>query len=340
MSSDDQGVPPTVPMDAEATRAAACASVRQSGVGVSQDLMTVYENLVPMIRAHCAEMDSASNPVLFAFIDTSAPLGTTLTTEVPTAIARELWRQGLPALHDVLGAALDPARRLDAVPRLGLRPGDCPDLAVLVYQYWASPEVVEGRLQKTESCQPRTGVPHVLQVELRAHGYAPLVAKWKVLPRREGFCVVPVAPRHFGRAEEPLGSMAASSPTAEPRVPREPLACRSETADEELATMQLPTFLVQSPSLRDWSDVVYLNDPVLVRYRAEDSQVPKAAPFATGFVTLDVVNELVVPTFYGDNEARQEDFLIRGTTMWVYDRERPIYKIVVIQPLKVAPSGP
>jgi hypothetical protein len=260
--------------------------------------------------------------------------------EVPTAIARELWSQGLPALHDVIDAALDPSRQLDAVARLGLPDGFCPDLAVLVFQFWPIHDVADGRPQTGESHEPRPDAPRVLQVKLQTHGGSPLIAKWRVVQRSDGPLVVPEAPWHAGGSQDAAPSMAATALKPSPR----PLTVRYGSSDEELEAMQLPTYFVQSPPLNDcrhsgW-ERVWLNDPVLVRLRVEDSQVAKVDTFATSFVRLDAVDGLIVPTFYGDNEARPESFLIRGTTMWVYAGERPIYKIVVIQPLKGVPSGP
>jgi len=296
---------------------------------VPHDLLAVYENLVPTIHAHCGSLDCTSNPVMFSFFDTSALQTTTSRMEVATDIARALWVEGRGALRDVADAALDPLRRLDAVARLGLRPGFYPDVAVLAFQIWPTHDVTDGRPPRDQSYEPRPGAPHVLQVELHAHGGLPLIAKWRFVQRSDGPHVIPKAPWHAEASQD------STRPMAAPR----PLAVRYGSADAELAAMQLPTYFVQSPPLRNWSDVVFLNDPVLVKFRTDDSQVAKADPFATGFVRLELlVNGLIVPTFYGDNEARPESFLIRGATMWVYDGNRLIFKIVVVPPLAVVPS--
>jgi len=317
------------------------AVARQTGAGVPHDLLAVYENLVPMIHAKCRDLAAISNPVMFMFIDTCGSQVPTSSRDVSADIARALWTEGLQELRDLADAALDPSSRLDVESRLGLERGFFPNLAVLVYQYWHVHEVIDGRLQTRHSYEPRVGVPHRLQVELRAHGCAPVIVGWKVLQREGSACAVPPPPRHF---VGPVDLAPPSLPTAAARAAVDravaEISHRQNEEAEAMFASKLPTFFVRSPPLSRGRSLRFrLSDPVLVTFRAGDAN--DVLPDPVGSVTLQTVNGLVVPTDYSlDSETyRFETFWPRGTAMVVYSGYRPAFKIVVIQPLQAVPSG-
>lgn len=317
------------------------AVARQTGTDVPHDLMTVHDNLVPMILAQCRDLASTPNPVMFTFIDTCAAQGLTSLRDVPTDVAHALWTEGLPALRDIGDAALDPARQLNAVSHLGLERGFCPKLAVLVYQYWLVHEVVDEQLHNSRSYEPHIGVPHMLQVELRAHGLTPVIAEWKVLYRGERACVVPMSPQHFVAPEDPSSLTTAAAVGPSPQAPTAPVRRRPNTAEEVLASMELSTFVVRSPPLCDFdrgATAVYLSDSRHVTFRPGNSvAVIEQIPYF-GFVTLQVVNGRVEPTFYGTDSETCEIYVNKGPTMVVYVGKLPAFKIVVVPPLAVVPS--
>jgi hypothetical protein len=307
--------------------------------------MTVYDNLVPMIHAQCGDLASAPNPVMFAFIDTRAPQGTTSMRGASADIARALWEQGLQVLRDIGDAALDPSRQIDAMSRLGLEQGFCPDLTLLVFQFWSAHEMRDGRLQKSHSYEPRVGAPHRLQVELRAHGRAPVIFEWKVSQRDGNVCAVPPPPRHF----------VGPGDLRPPRLPTdEEIAASARLRDEDirraieegkLASMQLPTFVVRPPPLRAFTKGmawVHLGDSRHVTFQAGDSLATKDDwGNSLGHVRLQAVNGLVVPNFY-DSGIESDEIIWPIDTMLVVYRpyEGPDFRIVVIQPSKVVSSGP
>lgn len=329
MSSDDPGEP----------------RASQTGAGAPLDLMAVHDNLVPMIHAQCGDLASALNPVMFAFIDTCAPRATTSMRDVPVDVARALWTQGLQALRDIGDAALEPCRRIDAMSRLGLERSFCPDLAVLVFQFWSVHGMRDGRIQKWHSYEPRAGMPHRLQVELRAHGCAPVVAEWKVAQQNGRVCVIPPPPHDF----------AGPIDLAPPRLPTaaevEAIARRGaenrrrqiEEAEAKLASPQLPTFVVQSPPLRDFqiglgkgsAALFHISSLCYATCRELDSGVVKDH-WPEGRVTLQVVDGLVVPTYYETGSESSEVFWFSGTTMVVNrPNGEPAFKVVVVQPPEV-----
>lgn len=175
---------PRVPTQSVAARTSSRARKRRTRANAPLDLMAVQEGLGGMIWRLCWDLSFKSIPVALTFVDTRTPHVPSASLAVPTDIARALWAQGLPALRDTLDAALDPTRQVDAVSQLGLPRDFRPNVAVMVYQFWYVPEIFDGRLQKrkVQSFEPRSGVPHMLQTELRAHGCVPVVAEDMVLP--------------------------------------------------------------------------------------------------------------------------------------------------------------
>jgi hypothetical protein len=87
--------------------------------------------------------------------------------------------------------------------------------------------------------------------------------------------------------------------------------------------------------------MIHLGDSRYVTPQDEDARNLNGGPEFRGFVTLQVQNGLIVPTFYGTHEAEQYSFLPRGTTMVAcWPGGVPYFKIVVIQPLTVVSSEP
>jgi hypothetical protein len=182
-----------------AARSAAVAQARQIGVDAPLDLMEERNRLRYVIAALGRDLSFTSIPVVLRFLDNCGTPEPSATQAVPTDIACALWEEGLPALRDALDAALDPARQVDAVFRLGLPRGFRPNVAVMVYQFWPVPEVFDGRLtkRKQQSYKPIGGVPQRMQEELRAHGCVPIVAEWVVLRGTDWTDIGPVGqPRY------------------------------------------------------------------------------------------------------------------------------------------------
>jgi hypothetical protein len=146
--------------------------------------MAAYDSLGGLIGPLSWEISRTSIPVVLTFVDTCVPYLPSASRAVPTDIACALWAEGLVAVRGALDAALDPSRQADAISRLGLPQGFRPNVAVMVYHFWPLPEVFDGELQrkKRQSYEPRTGVPHMLQEELRAHGCVPVIAELIVFP--------------------------------------------------------------------------------------------------------------------------------------------------------------
>lgn len=321
-------------------------TIRQATAGGPLDLIAVYENLVTMIRARCRGLDAGSNPVVFMFIDTGAPQEATSMRSVPTEISRALWRQGPQALRDIADAVLDPSRQIDTAPELGLEQGFCPDLAVLVFQFWADHEVREGRLQEKRSYQRCAGVPHRLQVELRSHGCVPVSAEWKVLQRDGRPCVVPMLlRRRTGPVDLPPLRLPTDSDVASlARLAAESRRVLIAEIQAKLASMQLPTFVVRSPPLQEFHDgsaSVHVRDSRYVTFRAGgEGAALDGWPDDLGIVTLQVEGGLVVPTFYGTYSESDESFSSSGATMVVYRSDgKPGFRIEVIQPQETRSSG-
>jgi hypothetical protein len=180
---------PSVATESNATRAAAGARAQQTGAAAPLDLLAEYWNnkVLRVIGDLQWDLSFTNIPVMLTLVDIYAPYVPSPSLPVPTDIACALWAEGLPAVRDTLDAALDPSRQADTVSRLGLPRDFRPNVAVMVYQFWPLPEIFDGRLRrkKPQSYEPRTGVPHMLQTELRAHGCVPVISEMIVFPRTD-----------------------------------------------------------------------------------------------------------------------------------------------------------